>query len=80
MQQQLSGVVHGNAIVLDGPPLLPEGQRVEVIVREWSEKSPRTGTSPEEDESTPEWWTDEDDRILQEIYHARKQGRRGETA
>jgi len=33
VDQVVTGTVHGNTIVLDAPPPVPEGQRVEVVVR-----------------------------------------------
>ena len=33
MSQVLTGIVHGNTIVLDGSPSLPDGQSVEVVIR-----------------------------------------------
>lgn len=76
MQQQLSGVVHGNTIVLDTPSSLPDGQRVEVIVRQSVGKAGDSHITAVNEESPPYWWSDEDDRILEEIYQTRKQGSR----
>ena len=33
MEQILTGTVHGNSIILDASPLVPDGQHVEVVVR-----------------------------------------------
>jgi hypothetical protein len=33
MEQVVTGTVHGNTIVLSGPLPVPDGQRVEVVVR-----------------------------------------------
>ena len=69
MDQTLTGTVHGNTIVLDALPGIPAGERVEVVVRHLAATPPaRVGG----DETPPSWWTDQDDRILEEIYQARK--------
>lgn len=77
MIQSITGTVHGNTIVLDAPPGVPEGERVEVIVRA-SEGVRQDADSSES--KPPAWWTEEDDRILDEIYRARKRSTRSEVA
>ena len=74
MEQQLSGIIHGNTIVLDMPLSLPDGERVEVIVREASSSRSASESASMIDETPPAWWTTADDRILEEIYQARKRG------
>lgn len=71
MDQTLTGTVRGNQIVLDEGLSLPDGQLVEILVR------PRQKPSAAEPgnlsaSSPPAWWTEEDDRILEEIYQSRK--------
>jgi hypothetical protein len=75
MDQVLTGTVHGNTIVLDHPLAVPDGQAVEVVVRD----RPQTVSKASDAEtktSPPDWWTEEDDRILEEVYQSRK-GQRG---
>ncbi len=78
MDQVLTGTVHGNTIVLDHPLPVPDGQAVEVVLHDRRSTSvvpaPRSGTS----HSPPAWWTDDDDRILAEIYETRKRSARPE--
>jgi len=75
MSQTLTGTVHGNTIVLDTPPSFPDGQSVEVVIRSSAPSSPPFDAQATES-VPPEWWTPEDDQILDEIYRARKQERR----
>jgi hypothetical protein len=71
MQQLLTGTVHGNTIVLDAPPGVPEGQHVEVIVRICPASSNAIETATKDSEGADFVYTEEDDRILEEIYRAR---------
>jgi hypothetical protein len=74
MDQSLTGTVHGNSIVFDVASGLPEGQRVEVLIRSVTS----TSDCSNQDDGKPSWWTDEDDRILEEIYQSRKYSTRRE--
>jgi hypothetical protein len=78
MDQVLTGTVHGNTIVLDHPLAVPDGQAVEVILRDRPSQSSETTTDAEAKTSPPKWWTDEDDRILEDIYQSRKRSTRPE--
>ncbi len=71
MSHVLTGTIHGNTIVLDGPPALPDGESVEIVIRSNTQRGSVSLTEVAED-ARPEWWTDEDDRILEEIYQSRK--------
>ena len=71
MDETLTGTVHGNTIVLDSPLSLRDGQSVEVVVRTPRTLPPSMAVDPAE-MGPPAWWSDEDDRILAEIYRARK--------
>lgn len=72
MNRILRGVVHGNAIELAEPPMIADGQEVQVIVkilkdpRPWGEGLRRSAGALAND--NPE----EDDKILEEIYQDRK--------
>ncbi len=79
MQQLLTGTVHGNTIVLDAPPGVPEGQHVEVIVRVCPSSSDAVETTPKDSDGTDFVYTEEDDRILEEIYRARHYSTRREV-
>jgi hypothetical protein len=78
MNQTLTGTIHGNTIILDASLEMPAGQRVEVVVRDLPRRSSATVDAIEE--KPPAWWTNEDDRILDEIYQARKQTTRPEVS
>lgn len=71
MSKILHGVVHGRTIELTDDPGIADGQSVKVIVRPakadkpWGEGIRRSAGALADD------WTDEDDRILEEIYQDR---------
>lgn len=77
MSQVLTGIVHGNTIVLEGSHSLRDGQSVQIEVRSNVPITPAPSVGVHKD-APPDWWTDEDDRILEEIYRARKQSNRPE--
>jgi hypothetical protein len=77
MEIVMDGIVHGKTIVLESDPGLEDGKRVKLVLR-----LPTTVLGP-----PPKWtpgctvtaggmmaddWTEEDDRILEEIYQDRK--------
>lgn len=71
MTHTLRGVIHGNRIDLIDNPGLPEGEEVEIRIRELN-KSSRSGASLDRCAGAlAESWTDEDDRILAEIQNDR---------
>ena len=77
----LHGVVNGKTIVLSDDPGVPAGQQVEVIVKPlpatppvWGEGLRRCAGAMADE------WTEEDDRILEEIYQQRKHYRPPEIA
>ncbi len=72
MNKSISGVIHGNTIELSESPGLLEGQLVDVIVQ--AARAPRIrgeGILKSAGALANEW-TEEDDRILEEIYNDRK--------
>jgi hypothetical protein len=78
MVKVIHGKVHGKTIELDEDLGLAEGQEVEVQVqavpatRTWGEGLRRSAGALAND------WTEEDDRIWEEIYQDRKRDRRRE--
>ncbi|MCC7474349.1 MAG: hypothetical protein IT425_03045 [Pirellulales bacterium] len=69
----LHGVVHGMTIVLSDDPGVPPGQPVEVVVKLLPAPSTRWGEGLRRCVgSMADQWTEEDDRILEEIYRQRK--------
>ena len=77
MVKILRGVVHGRTIELEAEPGIEEGRTVEVVLRSKSLPGPPPGWRPGETKTAAgmmaEHWTEEDDRIMEEIYQARKQ-------
>jgi len=74
----VNGVVHGKTIELDEDPGVAEGQQVQITIktvpakRPWGEGLRRCAGALAND------WTDEDDRILEEIHQDRKRDTRKE--
>lgn len=79
MIKPLHGVVHGRTIELTEDPGVGDGQQVEIIIkpvppaRPWGEGLRRCAGAFAAD------WTDEDDRILEDIYQERKRDSRREV-
>lgn len=80
MNKVIHGVVHGRTIELTEDPGVPEGQEVEVVVKSippkrenWGEGLRRCAGALANE------WTEEDDRILEEIYQERKLDSRREV-
>jgi hypothetical protein len=69
----LTGVVHGNRIDLDGDLGLPDGQEVEVLVRPKRFREAVGGGLQRCAGAMTSLWTDDDDRILEEIQRDREQ-------
>ncbi len=77
----LHGIVNGKTIELSDDPGVPAGQEVEVIVKPvpakqavWGEGLRRCAGALADE------WTEEDDRILEEIYRERHRDSRPEPA
>jgi hypothetical protein len=74
MDKTFHGVMHGKMVELTDDPGMGDGQRVEVTVRpakedgNWGDGLRRCAGA------LAELWTEEDDRILEEIYQDRKRG------
>jgi hypothetical protein len=75
------GVIHGKTIELETSPGIEDGRRVELIRRVKQLLGPPPGWKPGSTESAAgmmaSYWTEEDDRILDNIYQDRKRGERG---
>jgi hypothetical protein len=72
MNKIIQGVIHGNTIELSENPGLADGQSVQVVVqaveppRPWGEGIRKSAGA------LAGQWTEEDDKILEEIYQHRK--------
>jgi hypothetical protein len=75
MVKVLRGVIHGRTIELETEPGIEDGRAVEVIVRSKALPGPPPGWQAGGTHSAAgmmaEHWTEEDDRILEEIERAR---------
>ncbi len=75
----IQGVIHGRTIELAADPGIEDGQMVEVVVRVikkpevWGEGIRRSAGS------MADHWTEEDDRILEEIQRDRHRDNRPES-
>jgi hypothetical protein len=72
MNKIFYGIVHGNTIELKENPGISDGQEVRVILslakksRPWSEGLNNSAGA------LADFWTDQDDKILEELYRQRK--------
>lgn len=75
MIRMLRGTIHGKTIQLEQDPGVEEGRQVEVMLRVKQLPGPPPGWKPEGTETAAgmlaESWTEQDDRILEQIYHDR---------
>ena len=68
MVKLMNGTIRGQSVELDGEIGLPEGTRVEVVLRDPVEiRKQRLQEILDRTPGIAEWWTAEDDRILAEI-------------
>ena len=80
MVRQVQGVIHGRTIELSEDPGVADGQQVEITIRAvptprpWGEGLRRCAGAFAAD------WTEEDDRILEEIQQERKRDSREDIA
>jgi hypothetical protein len=78
MEQIVTGVVQGTTIVLNEPLSGLNGRVVEVVVRDVPAKQGEPTQANGEGARSGVQWTDEDDRIFEEIYRQRKLSTRPE--
>jgi hypothetical protein len=83
MTKVLRGVVHGKTIELESETGLEDGRKVEVTLRAKQLPGPPPGWQLGNRETAAGMmaacWTEEDDRILEEIYQERKKDARREV-
>ncbi len=76
MSDILHGVIHGKTIELEQDPGLEEGRRVTVILQAKQLPGPPPGWYPGCTRTAggmlADCWTEEDDKLLDEIYRSRK--------
>jgi hypothetical protein len=80
MDIPMQGVIHGNTIELDSNPGLEDGQKVQLVLRVSKLPGPPPKWTPgctiTAGGMLADQWTEEDDRLLEEIYQDRKRDRR----
>jgi len=78
----VQGVVHGKTIELETSPGIEDGRRVEIVVRVNQLPGPPPAWKPGGTETAAgmmaDYWTEEDDRLLEAINQDRKRGSRRE--
>ncbi len=80
MVKKIHGTVHGTAIELDEAVGLRDGERVEVTVASLQTRSPAWGEGLKRCAGAlAASWTEQDDRILEQIYRDRKADSRPEA-
>jgi hypothetical protein len=82
MTKILHGVIHGRTIKFEQETGLEDGRKVEVILRAKELPGPPPGWRPGSTRTAAGMmaaqWTEEDDRILDDIYQDRKKDARRE--
>ena len=76
MDMIVQGTIHGRTVELDASPGIADGHRVELILRVKKLPGPPPGWSADGTETAAgmlaSTWTEEDDRVLEEIQRRRK--------
>jgi len=72
MSRIIQGVIHGKTIELSENPGLADGQSVQVVVQAAEPARPWGDGIRKSAGALADEWTEEDDKILQEIYQDRK--------
>jgi hypothetical protein len=84
MTKVLRGIIHGKTIELERDAGLEDGRKVEVILKTKELPGPpplwKPGSTETAAGTMASCWTEEDDRILDEIYRERKKDTRREVA
>ena len=84
MNKVMLGVVRGRTIELENGPGIEDGKTVEIVLRLKQPPGPPPGWKPGCTETAAgmmaDCWSEEDDRILEEIYQDRQRDSRREPA
>jgi hypothetical protein len=72
MNRRIQGIVHGRTIEIGEDLGIPDGQQIEMIVSFVGNKRPWGEGILSAAGALADSWTEEDDRILEEIYQDRK--------
>jgi hypothetical protein len=75
MNKIAHGIIHGNTIELRDNPGFQDGQEVEVIVKVVKNPRPWGEGLRNSAGALANSWTDQDDKILEEIYQERKRNK-----
>ena len=80
MSETIHGVIHGKTIELAKNPGIADGRKVDVTVRPVENQRPWGEGIRRSAGALAESWTEEDDKILREIYLDRKRSSREMSA
>jgi hypothetical protein len=72
MNKIVHGIIHGNTIELNENPGISDGQEVRVILSVAKKSCPWGEGLKNSAGALADSWTDQDDKILEEIYQERK--------
>ena len=72
MNKIAHGIIHGNTIELRDNPGFQEGQEVEVYVKAIDKNRPESNMPHKSPGAKVLTWTEQDDKILEELYRQRK--------
>lgn len=72
MNKTIQGIIHGTTIELSENPGLAEGQTVQVVVQAVEPSRPWGEGIRHSAGALADQWTEEDDKILEEIHQDRK--------
>ncbi len=78
MIRTLRGVIHGRTVELTEDLGVPDGEKVEITIKTVASPKPWGGGLRRCAGAFAADWTEEDDRIMEEIYQARKLPRRAQ--
>jgi hypothetical protein len=82
MKRVMQGVVHGRTIELDNDPGIDDGRTVDVVLLPKEQSGLPPGWTPGGTQTAAgmmaDHWTDEDDRIFEQIYQDRRRDSRRE--
>ncbi len=78
MNEMIHGIIHGTTIELTENPGIEDGREVEVTVRPVENQLPWGEGIRRSAGALADSWTEEDDKILREIYLDRKRSSRRE--
>jgi hypothetical protein len=72
MNRIAHGIIHGNTIELNNNPGFQDGQELEIFMKTVDKNRPESDSIPKSPGAKALVWTEQDDKILEELYRQRK--------